>query len=276
MLPMRWMRVSAAIVLATACVSWTAFDVRWSAVAAQESDQAVPADLRSLLAPRGSEMRIPMQFYNADRATLSGNFLGGGDGRGGRGGRGAQPAPALSLSPNRIARLKRFDLDWQSALGKLDAAKLSAGGRTDLDALRSTIQNNLKQLDADAAAIAEIAPVLPFAPEIIALYESRVRMEDLDARQAAGTVTAIVKEIAQVRAQLEASLAGKTGADGLRVSRAGAQKAADGVDSLRTSLTNWFNHFNGYDPLFTWWMGMPFKQVDASLQGYAVFLRENV
>src|SRR6185312_4460790 len=71
-------------------------------------------------------------------------------------------------------------------------------------------------------------------------------------------------------------LPGKNGADGVRVSRLVATKGADGVDSLRASLTNWFNHYNGYDPLFTWWTGVPFKQADASLQGYAAFLRDTV
>jgi uncharacterized protein (DUF885 family) len=39
-------------------------------------------------------------------------------------------------------------------------------------------------------------------------------------------------------------------------------------------MTTWFNFSNSYDPVFTWWMGMPFQQLDAALQGYAVFLRQ--
>jgi hypothetical protein len=278
MTPQKLTRV--AVALAFVAASWPSTIER---ARAQDADETVPSDLRSLLAPRRSELRMVRQFYTADRNTLSGNYLGGGSGgRGARGGAGGQltvpttPAatPTLSLSPGRIARLKRFDLDWQSALAKLDPSTLSAQGRADLDALVSSIQTNLKQLDADAAALAALAPVLPFAPDVIALYESRVRMEDVDAQRAAGTVTAIVKSIARVKGQLEASLAGKADGDAPRVSRATAIKAADGVDSLRSSLTNWFNHFNGYDPLFTWWMGMPFKQADASLHGYAAFLRE--
>ena len=85
-------------------------------------------------------MRLVDQRYNADRATLNGNYDGGrGFGRGGgrgQGGRGAQrgPAPAaaaapdaqpVSMSPNRIARLKRFDLNWQAAL----ASSTRAGSR---------------------------------------------------------------------------------------------------------------------------------------------------
>jgi Bacterial protein of unknown function (DUF885) len=244
------------------------------------ADQSVPANLRELLLPPQSEMRLVAQRYVADRNTLSGNYQGGeggGRGGGGRGGQAPDAAPAarpLSVSPNRIARLKRFDLDWQAALGRLDAAKLSAAGRTQLDALKGTIQGNLTQLEADTAAIAELAPLLPFAPRIIALYEARVRMEDVNSQEAAGELTAVKNEIAQVRARLEKGLGGTGDGDTLRVSRDLAIRGAEATDSLRASITNWFNFRNGYDPLFTWWMGLPFKHVDEGLRGYATFLRD--
>src|SRR5512145_1425046 len=102
------------------------------------ANDTVPSDLRPLLAQPQSEMRLVAQRYNADRNTLNGNYDGGrGFGRGGgrgQGGRGAStPAPPpssavapppVSMSPNRIARLKRFDMNWQAALGKLDVSKL--------------------------------------------------------------------------------------------------------------------------------------------------------
>ena len=50
---------------------------------------------------------------------------------------------ASVASPNRIARLKRFDLSWQAALGKLDSNKLSPAGKADLATLKATIQTNL-------------------------------------------------------------------------------------------------------------------------------------
>ena len=64
--------------------------------------------------------------------------------------------------------------------------------------------------------------------------------------------------------------------DALKVSKDLATRGADSVDGLRSSVTTWFNFYNGYDPLFTWWMGMPYKQVDAALQDYAAFLRDKV
>ena len=83
-------------------------------------------------------------------------------------------------------------------------------------------------------------------------------------------------EIGRVKARLEAGLAGGSSADALRVGKDVAARGPAAVDALRAGLTEWFTFYNGYDPLFTWWMGLPFKKVDAALQGYAQFLREKV
>ena len=239
--------------------------------------EPVPTDLRPLLVPKQSEMRLIVQRYTLDRALLAGNYQGGIEGGrgGGRGSGAGADRPLVSLSSNRVARLKRFDLDWQAALARIDTSKRSALGRTDLDALQLTISNNAKSLDSEWAETARLAPLLPFAARIVALYESRARMEDVDSQKAAGEATAITKEIAQVRARIEAGL-GNGSDEGLRVGRDLANRGAEAVDSLRASLTNWFTFFNGYDPLFTWWMGLPYKRADAALDGYASFLRDRV
>src|SRR5688572_5015326 len=96
-----------------------------SAMQAQEA--GVPSDLKPLLAEPVSEMRLVVTRYNADRQTLNQNFAGPGGFNMGRGGRGrGQGAPGagpaavsrpVQISPARLARLKRYDLDWQAALG---------------------------------------------------------------------------------------------------------------------------------------------------------------
>ena len=235
-------------------------------------DPAVPANLNDLLAPESSEMQLVLVRYAADRVLLNGNYQGGIEG-----GRGSAPGapPLVSVSFARIARLKRFDLDWQGAVARIDGSRLSALARKQLEGLKGTIAENLAALDTGAASVARISPLLPFAPRIVGLYESRARMEDVDSQRAAGDVTTVVREVAAVRAQLESGLAaGAT--DGLRADPETANLAADAVDSLRTSLNNWFEFFDGYDPVFTWWMGLPFKHADAALRGYAAFLRDRV
>ena len=186
-----------------------------------------------------------------------------------------QRAP-VSLSPNRIARLKRFDLSWQAALAKIDSNKLSTTAKADLETLKAAIQTNLAALDADAATVAQLMPLVPFAPAIVKLNESRIRMEDVNSQQSAGVLTELTRDIARVKARVEAGLNGGAASDALKVSKALATRGADSVDGLRGSVTTWFNFYNNYDPLFTWWMGMPYKQADAALQDYAAFLRDKV
>ena len=287
--------VLAGIVLATLQVGpvWTTERAEFAGQAAAPqaapaADDSVPSDLKPLLAKPQSEMRLVTLRYTTDRSTLNGNYDGGrGFGRGGgrgqggpQGGRaGAAPTgtPPLSLSTARIARLKRFDMSWQAALSKVSVDRLTPLAKDDLQSLKSTIDGNLKQLETDTAAIAELTPVIPFAPTIVRLNEARMRMQDVNSQQSAGVLMDLAKQVAQVRARLEAGLNGSAaGADALKVSKDVATRGATAVDSLRSSVTQWFNFYNGYDPMFTWWMGVPYKHIDGALEGYATFLREKV
>jgi hypothetical protein len=60
-----------------------------------------------------------------------------------------------------------------------------------------------------------------------------------------------------------------------RFSTAGGGRAADAVQALKANLASWYTFYYGYDPMFTWWMEMPYKQVDAALDGYIAHLRQN-
>ena len=232
----------------------------------QRPVEEVPKDLKPLLAPAPSEMRLVAQTYRLDRATLNGNYQGA-SGRGGGRGRGASaeapPAvPPIALSPARIARLKRLDLDWQAALGKLDVNALTPAARGDLATLQQTIESNLKQLETDTGTMANVLALAPFAPTLVQLIEARIRLDDIDSKKAAGDLTAVTRAVAAAKA------GGVT-----RFSQAAGTRAADSVQALRANLTTWFNFYSGYDPMFTWWMEMPYKQADAALDGYIGYLR---
>jgi hypothetical protein len=241
----------------------------------QQPSLIVPPDLKPLLAAPASEMRLVVTRYQADRGALAGNYAGpSGAGRGGgRRGGGAAPAvpppPPVPLSPARLSRLKRFDLDWQAALAKLDTSRLSPAAAADLSTLKAGIDTNLKQIEADALTMAQVRQALPFAARIVGLVEARIGVQDVDGRKAAETTMAVIKDVKAMRAALESG-------EPASLNKATALRAADGTDQLRAGLTEWFGFYNGYDPLVSWWMGMPFKQASAALQDYATFLRDKV
>ena len=274
-----WMSPRAIALVTAASVTWFGGEARAQAVRAE---QAVPSDLRPLLQPRRSELRLVVTRYHADRALLATNFPGGDlGGRGGRGGRGGAqqnagqgegpagtPEPAIEISPNRIARLKRFDLSWQTALARLDVAKLSAQARTDLTTLNDSIRSNLRRLDAQTGALSQVMPLLPFAPDLLRLIEDRIAIKEIDAERAAATITAVTKQLADLQAQFASG--------SLRANPVQARGAANALEQIRVSLADWNRFFDGYDPLYSWWMRMPYRKVDAALQAYAALLREKV
>jgi uncharacterized protein (DUF885 family) len=250
---------------------WTAAGLD-PAVDARQSAPDVPADLRPLLTPRQSEMRPVARWYALDRETLHANYAGAsvtgrGGGRGGRG-QGGAPAPAeiVPVSPARLSRLKRFDLSWREALARLDASRLTDAARTDLASLRETIATNLESVESQHAALVSISTLVPFRQALVDLVEARIRVQEMDAQRAAGVLDRVTREIAAERARLE-----REGA-----SRPAAARAAQMVDLLRRDMDEWFGFYNGYDPLFTWWMGVPYKEFSAALAGYAAFLQNGV
>jgi hypothetical protein len=278
------------LLVAVACTLLVAEPI-WIAHAAPSSSafaqEVVPGDLKPLLAPPASEMRLVVTRYAQDRQTLSGNYAGGagrGGGRGGGGrggGQGAAPAAAapsgpVSLSQARIARLKRFDLSWQAAIGKIDPNKLTVAGRADLADLRAALVDSASRLLAQDAELTWLTTVVPFMPKIVQYVEARIRIDEMNAERTARTATELIKDIARVKARLEAGLANAGTSDALRINQALALRAAEAVDALRANTTEWFNFYNGYDPMFTWWMGLPYKKLDAALQDYATFLRDKV
>jgi uncharacterized protein (DUF885 family) len=267
---MRWLVGGAAIgALVLAMPVTIAADL-----ASRQASAVVPADLKPLLVKPQSEMRLVVTRYNADRQALNlkyagpggFNMRGGGAGRGGPGRVGAAPADgSVPISAARLSRLKRFDLDWQAALAKLNSSRLSAPASADLAGLKTAIAADLEQLETENLSLAQMSPALPFAPKLVGLIEARIRVDDINAQNAARTLT-------EVNAALTTTMA----APPVRINKNVATGAAQANDVLRAQLAEWFSFYNGYDPLFTWWMGVPYKALDKTLQDYSTFLREKV
>jgi hypothetical protein len=252
--------VIACLVLAMAAASLAQTDVPQrgqrggSGVQAPQTPPVAPTDLRPLLAPRQSEMRLVQQRYEADRDQLSRFYR--------------------AVSPVRFARLKRFDLDWAAALDGLKAGGLSPAAKKDLETLRNAVLANSKKIDADAAAAGQIAPLLPFGSTIARLEEARMRMDTISAEASAIALSQAADLIGPIQARVEAGIADPSKREGLPFAKDALIRAAESIGAMRTILKDWFNFYNEFDPLFTWWMAQPYKQADKALEDYAAILRD--
>jgi len=212
--------------------------------------QAAAPDLQPLLSKAQPEMWAVTQRYEADRGNLNRFFT-------------------VAFSPQREARLRLFYRDWLAALDALKTDNWSEEGKSQRDKLKETIEGELTKLDSDASDFAQVLPLLPFAHTIVELGEARLRMEQIDAQKSAATLH-------ELRNQVEQSqklLASKSQSIG-KIDKALATRAADTANRLRGNLRAWFNFYNDYDPLFTWWTAQSFKEADQALMAYTTFLRD--
>jgi dipeptidyl aminopeptidase/acylaminoacyl peptidase len=214
-------------------------------------------DLADLNGDR-SELRGAILRYDVDRDSLL---------------RSAPPP----VSPRRDERIRDFTAHWLDRLGAVDFDRLSPDGQVDFLLLKNHLAHELRRIEIRARARSEAEPLVPFAGPILELDAARRALRPMDWSQVAGDLTRLTREIDAARRALDRA-APAPGPDqakdraGARVRAANRSLAA--VEGLRATLRGWFGFYDGYDPLFTWWMQEPYKATDQALQAYAGSLRQ--
>jgi uncharacterized protein (DUF885 family) len=198
-----------------------------------------------------TEMRAYIERYAADRGSLMRTY-------------------SIDLSAARRDRFKQFYAEWLDRLARLDFNAMGEAGRIDYLLFLNHLQHEMRQLDLTARNQADAASLAPFAQTIIDLEDARRRMIPMNPAKAAGVLDALGKQVNAMRRSVEGSL--KPG----MVKKTTANRAAGEVQALRATLRRWFDFYNGYDPLFTWWAEASFKAADTALQSYGAFLLERV
>jgi uncharacterized protein (DUF885 family) len=176
------------------------------------------------------------------------------------------------LSPATRERMARFDAGTRKKLEAIDFDVLDQEGKADylLMANHLTRQEHARSLADENWKKTE--PLLPCAPTIFALESGMLHMERPNGETAAGQLTALSAAVAAEQKRLEAAI----GKDNSQANRIVAWRAANEVNELRRQLAHWFKFYDGYDPEFTWWAALPYKQADAAMKEYADFLRVKV
>ncbi|HXZ18406.1 MAG TPA: DUF885 family protein [Candidatus Acidoferrales bacterium] len=190
----------------------------------------------------------------------------------------------LQLAPSRDERLREFYREWLDSLGKWDFGKLGLEGKVDSILFRNELEYQLHSLDIKAKQYAEMEPLFPFAKTVFELDDGRRRMETVDPRHAAELIAQIKKQIDETRKAVALGLKPeseqtKASAEKLQpihTQKFAANRAAAAVAAMREALKRWNTFYNGYDPLFTWWVAEPYKEADKALEDYRTFLREQV
>jgi uncharacterized protein (DUF885 family) len=200
-----------------------------------------------------SEMRPVIERYVADRGSLSRSY-------------------PVESSPARFSRFKQFYADWLALIGKMNFDAMSLDGKADYVLFKFHVEHEQLQLESQSKAFDEIAPLLPFAQTITNLAESRRRMETIDPPKAAAQLNELTKQLEASRRAVDASLRAEPG----KIKKSSGNRAVRATNGLRGALRAWFEYYNSYDPLFTWWVDEPYKALDQALGGYSTYLSERL
>ena len=186
-----------------------------------------------------------------------------------------------SDSPDQRRRMRAFNDAWRTRLREVDFGKLNAEGRADYILLDNHIRHQLALLDREDRKRAETAPLLPFTDRLLSLQDERRNLIPVDPAASARVLAQVMRQVDSMRTLFEArgaaqDSAAKPRAAAPKVSRTVANRAADNIDQVRGVVTNWYRYYDGYDPMFSWWMKSPYAKLDSSLTRYARTLRERV
>jgi len=171
-------------------------------------------------------------------------------------------------SANRAARLIQLYGDEQARLSRLNFDTLNHDEQIDYLLFRNYLDHEQKELNRFNRQLAEMAAIIPFAKTISDLEDTRRMLEPTNAAKTAAILNDLNGQIiATQKAYSESSSKPK---------RTVANRAVRMIASLRSTLRNWYNFHNAYDPVFTWWNAEPYKAIEDSLQRYSTFVVEKL
>jgi uncharacterized protein (DUF885 family) len=190
----------------------------------------------------------------------------------------------IAIAPSRMARFQKFYDDELAMLAAMNFSKLSEDDQIDYLLLKNRLTADLHQLAIQKKQAEEMQPLLPFAKTIEDLLDRKRLMERPDGEKDAAALTEMVKQMTATQKQLDpkphdpkaqGGQAGE-GVEKAKVNPVVANRAAIATMQLSNALKDWFGQYNGYDPIFTWWVDQPYKDADKALTSYNAFLKEKV
>lgn len=193
-------------------------------------------------------MRFPLERFQSDLNVLSRKYT-------------------VPLSTSQQHRIEVFLSEWVKTLASQPFDSMSHAGQVDYILFKNHLDHELKRLGQAKKRQAEMMPILKFVKPMVSLEESWQSMSPVDAQKCATIVNDLVKQIKAAHKEVET---------GVKIDRTVANRAVGTLHSVRRAFSDWYNFYNGYDPLFSWWVSEPYKEADKSLEEYANLVRDKL
>jgi hypothetical protein len=213
----------------------------------QVSAQQNTSDLYS----QTSEMADAMIQYDADKASIIRFYSTGQQGDFSQ----RQQGPGYN-TPERRKRLLELIDQYLDQLKKLPFEKWNINGKVDYVLFKRNLESEQYQLLEEQKTYDQISKYLTFSDRLYSLQKPRRRGLSVSGEEVAKELNDINKDITTAIDKLKK-------VDSLEQNQANlASEAARGLQGV---LRDYFNFYNGYDPLFTWWVPKTYTATDSLL-----------
>lgn len=193
-----------------------------------------------------SEVHDLMENYRADWGSLSRFYF-------------------IDGSPERNERMQKFLKEYQLALYQLNFEELSQNGKVDYLLLDNQLNRDLNQWTKEAEDYQNIALYFKHLEFIYELEVKRRRGYAIDGKKVAQQLHELVAEN---------KVHWKDLTNFPVLNHAQLRLAKRTIQGYKDALESVFEFYNGYDPLFTWWVPEPYQQLQDLLEELAERIEE--
>jgi uncharacterized protein (DUF885 family) len=166
----------------------------------------------------------------------------------------------IDKSPEKRERFRELLNSYLGRLHKIPFTSLSQGCRVDYILFQRDLNDQLYAADLEKKEVDSLQKWFPFADSVYTLEKMRRRGAQVDGKEVAGMFSALRKEIRS----LEGQLAGEKTLS-LHYGHLGSSIAG----GFHAALKSVFDFYNGYDPIFSWWVPETYRKLDTALTDYA-------
>jgi hypothetical protein len=167
--------------------------------------------------------------------------------------------------PEKLDRMDRLYHQYLDKLTAVDFEALPQECKVDYILFKRDLNENLRQSQVERRELDSVAQWFPFSDTVYDLFKLRRRGIQPDAQQVAKDWSSIFDQIDSLKTVLRDS-------DDLSVLV--IRKATEVGNGLQQTLADVHGFYNGYDPMFTWWVSKTYEDLDASLKEYTELFKQ--
>lgn len=217
---------------------------------------------RNDLYQQTSEMADMMINYDADKASImrfySINIT--------QAERGQPPQQPINYNPpeGRKRMLQLID-EYLEKLKSSSIDKWNVNGKVDYLLFKRNLEDDQYRLLEEQKAYDQVASYLPFSDRIYTLQKPRRRGLAVSGEE-------VAKELNDINKDITKAVSSFKKIDSLEAKH--ANMVSDAARGLQGTLKDYFNFYNGYDPLFTWWVPKTYAETDSLLNLFATGIKK--